>query len=256
MKYYEQLVDLQCFTKADVVNLVGNPRTATSLLLDYQKRSLIESVKRNLYVAISLETKQSIANRFLIGSKVTDDAYITHHSAFEYYGYSNQVFNELYISGDKRFNPFQYDGFTYRYLAPRIQEGVDVKLDGIHVTDIERTVLDSINDFEKVAGLEELLRCLELIPYVDEEKLLVYLGSINKQVLYQKTGYILEHYKNELRLSDLFFDTCKKSAINSVRYLYNGIQNEPKFFNSYWNLIVPRDLMMRMSKTGEANGTL
>ncbi len=65
--------------------------------------------------------------------------------------------------------------------------GVSLKEDGVRVTDMERTILDSINDLDKIGGLEELLRCLELINYADEEKLLLYLKlTFHKQVLYQK----------------------------------------------------------------------
>ncbi|MCD4714152.1 MAG: hypothetical protein K8R73_12775 [Clostridiales bacterium] len=32
---------------------------------------------------------------------------------------------------------------------------------GIRITDMERTVVDSIRDFNKMGGFEELLNCLE-----------------------------------------------------------------------------------------------
>ena len=161
MKYYKELMELQCFTRADAERITGNAKTADSLLTNYQKKGYIEAVKRNLYVVVSMETGQAAPNRYRIASHITDGAYISHHSAFEYYGYANQVFYEVYVSGDKRFTPFEYDDVVYRHIAPRMSVGVQEKPDGVRVTDIERTVLDSINDFEKIAGLEELLRCLD-----------------------------------------------------------------------------------------------
>lgn len=64
--------------------------------------------------------------------------------------------------------------------------------------------LDSINDFEKVEGLEKLLKYIEQVPSVKEDKLLSYLGIYNSKGLYQKTGYILEHFRSMLNLSDVF----------------------------------------------------
>jgi hypothetical protein len=32
-----------------------------------------------------------------------------------------------------------------------------LKNDDVRITDLERTILDNINDFEKISGLEELL---------------------------------------------------------------------------------------------------
>ena len=253
MKYYERLVDLKCFSRYDVERLTKNKYTADSLIKEYKRKGYIESVRRNLFVAISMETKDPVANRFLIATNILRDNYVSHHSAFEYYGYANQVFYEIYVSGGGRFVDFEYDNITYRYVAPRIRVGVSLKDDGVHITDMERTILDNINDFEKIGGLEELLRCLELVNYADEEKLLLYLEAYGKQVLYQKTGYILEHLKKQLRLSDSFFDVCISKLKKSVRYLYKGIEDESNSFNKRWNLVVPQDLMKLVSKGGDKN---
>jgi predicted transcriptional regulator of viral defense system len=243
MKYYKKLLEWQCFTRADVERMIGNAGTADSLLSDYQKKGYIQRIKRNLYAVVSFETGQALANRYFIGSHITDGSYLAHHAAFEYYGYANQVFYEVYVSGGKRFAPFEYSDITFRYIAPRIVGGVAENHDGVRVTDVERTVLDSLGDFEKVAGLEELLNCLELVPYLDEEKLLVYLEQFGKQILYQKAGYILNHYKKELRLSERFFDACESHVTKSVRYLHKGVKHEQGVFDKRWQLYVPQKLL-------------
>jgi len=256
LKYYKELTELQCFTRADVERITGNEETANSLLTNYQKKGYIESVKRNLYVAVSMETNQAVPNRYRIASNIADGAYISHHSAFEYYGCANQVFYEVYVSGNKRFEQFEYDDVAYRYVAPRISVGVDEKPDGVRVTDIERTVLDSINDFEKIVGLEELLRCLELIPHINGEKLLEYLERYGKQFLYQKAGYILNHLKNDLRLSDRFFEVCERRVSKSVRYFYGGIEHEQNVFDNRWQLFVPKNLINILSQGGGIHGSI
>ena len=63
-------------------------------------------MRRNLYAVISMETGQAIPNRYQIASRVTDDACVSHHSAFEYYGYANQVFYDVYFTTEKRVRPF------------------------------------------------------------------------------------------------------------------------------------------------------
>jgi predicted transcriptional regulator of viral defense system len=93
------------------------------------------------------------------------------------------------VSSETPFATFSFGGNTYACFAARIKDGVTTGRDGVRVTDTERTVLDGVNDFEKVMGLEELLRCLELVPSVDENKLLAYLAAYGKQILYQKTAY-------------------------------------------------------------------
>ena len=256
MKYYENLVELQCFSRLDIERLTGNEYAADSLIKDYKRKGYIESVRRNLFVAISMETKRAVANRYRIASSILSGNYVSHHSAFEYYGCANQVFYELYVSGNSRFLYFEYDDLIFRYVAPRINLGVVRKEDGVSVTDMERTVLDSINDFEKVGGLEELLRCLDLVTYIDEEKLLCYLKAYGKKVLYQKAGYILEHLKKQLRLSNNFFEVCLNKSKGSVRYLYHGIEHETNIFSNRWNLVVPQDLNKIITKGGNENAEL
>ena len=248
MKYYEKMIDMGCFSREDINSLAGNPDAAHSILYDYTQKGLIERVRRDLYVTISLETKQPVRNRYAIASKITESSYITHHSAFEYYGCANQVYYEVYVGGDKYFKPFSYDDIEYKYIKPHISDGVVVAPNGIMVTDIERTLLDSINDFEKIAGLEELLKCIQLIPSVNEDVLLKYLKLYNRKHLYQKTGYILEHFRDILNLSDKFFCECLNNIPFSKCYLYNTNRKKELELNSKWNLFVPPELMFLTSK--------
>ena len=243
MKYYEQLVDLGCFTRDNVEALTGNRKTAHSLIEAYKKKGLIESVRRDLFVAMSLETKQPVPNRYAIASHAAPGAYVSYHSALEYHGLANQVYYEVYAASQGRFRTFEYDGITYSHVQSPFDLGVEMKASGARVTDLERTVVDGISDFSKVGGLEELLRSIELIPYLDSQKLTAYVNAYDKVFLYQKAGYILEHFKSNLKLSDDFFAVCKSKVTNSKRYLYTGLRGESPMLNKEWALYVPENLL-------------
>ncbi len=204
----------------------------------------------DLYVAISLETKNPIANKFVIASHVTGSSFISHHTAFEYYGMANQVFYELYTSSETEFKSFWFDGYNYKYVQSKMKQGVNKAGDNICVTDLERTVIDSIKDFDKIAGIEELLRCLEMITFLDTTKLKKYLVNYDSQILYQKVGYILSHFKSSMKLDDDFFVFCKNKLNKSVRYFYNGIENELPIYNNFWQLFVPASLLSIIDKGG------
>lgn len=250
MKYYGQLLKKGCFTWTDVSEMVGNRNSASNLIQNYLKKGYIQNVKRNLYVAINLADGEPIVNQYVIAANITKSAYISHHTALEYHGCTNQVFYDVYVSSKTRFKPFEFNGLTYRYQMSRINDGIVKKPDGARVTDLERTIIDSINDFEKIGGLEELLRSLEMIPYADETKLLCYLKSYGKQILFQKTGYILEHFKDSLKITDAFFKACETEISKSVRYLYPSIKKENSKYNKRWKLFVPEKLLAITSKGG------
>lgn len=242
MKYYPRLVDLACFTRDDVENMTGNRATAHSVIEAYKKKGLIESVRRDLFVAISFETKQPVANRYLIASHAAPGAYVAYHSAFEYHGLANQVYYEVYAASKSRFRTFEHGGLTYRHVPTSLDIGV-VEKNGVRVTDIERTVIDGINNFEKAGGLEELLLCIGMIPYLDSRKLIDYLSLYDTVFLYQKAGYILAHYQKALKLPDAFFDACQSKITKSKRYLYRNLQCEPNMYSKNWALYIPVDLL-------------
>lgn len=207
-------------------------------------------------LAVNLVDNTPVVNRFVIASHITPSAYVSHHSAFSYYGYTNQVFYEVYVSSVSKFKSFTFDGLNYRYVMSRIEAGVEKKADGVTVTDLERTIIDGINDFEKIGGLEELLRSLSMIPYTDERKLLRYLESYGKQVLYQKAGYILNHFKQEMGISGGFFEQCTSQVAESVRYLYRGLTKDKAQYDRHWQLFVPHNLLSILSEGGNEFGEL
>lgn len=177
---------------------------------------------------------------------MTDDACVSHHSAFEYYGYANQVFYDVYFTTQKRVRPFSYDGVNYCPMACRGNTDI-IKTDtGIRVTSLERTVIDSIADFEKIGGLEELLRCLLLIPSLDYSKLLDALELYGRAQLYQKAGFILEAWKEELSLPEPFFVECEKRSSASKTYLF---EKQGDFvLHNRWKLFAPKDLKTIINK--------
>ncbi len=245
MKYYEKLLELGCFSKNELKHITGSEAATKWMCREYQKKGYIERVKRDLYVVISLETQQPIVSRYVIASHISNDAAVSYHSAFEVYGYSNQVFYETQVTSESRFRDFEYDGVTYRRVAPRITGGV-TEINGIRVTTLERTVLDSINLFEKIGGLEELLRCLVLIPALDEAALFACLAEYESGFLYQKTGYILSAFAGSLGLSDCFFDLCKSRLPKGKSYLSS--ERQDFIWHEEWKLYAPKNLMHIIDK--------
>src|SRR5690606_35017214 len=97
---------MKLFRLEDVVQIVGNKKSAKDLLRNYKKQQLICQIRRDLYTVTDLATKQAIATKFEIGSNITPSAYVSHHSALEYHGLAHQQFFILYISSAQKFTPF------------------------------------------------------------------------------------------------------------------------------------------------------
>lgn len=245
MKHYEKLLKKGCFSRKELIDIVGTPAAAKMVIYEYQKKGYIERVKRDFYVVISMETKQPILSRYQIGSNLFPDACISHHSAFEVFGYGSQVFYECYVATDSRFTDFEYAGVTYHRVERK--PDIEVILQGsILTTSIEQTVVDSIRDFEKIAGLEEVVRCLMLVPGLNEEKVLACLKRNENGFLYQKCGYLFEELKSEFGFSDNFFTECQKYSSKAKRYLIKDTRN--LVFHEKWKLYTPTSLKELVDK--------
>lgn len=240
MVRYAELSKMNTFSMADVCELVGNKKTASSLVLRLSKKGLVKRIKNNLYTCVNVADGCVIASKYHIACGINETAYLSHHSVFEYAGIANQVFYEIYVSSSTRFTDFKFEGITYKYIASKLDDGVVVLKNtlGIRVTTLERTVVDSIKDFEKIAGLEELLNCISSVPYLNEKQIIKYLDAYNMQFLYQKAGFLMEHYKKELQLSDEFIDYCKSKTGKSTRYL----TKDSGTYRKEWKLVVPDEL--------------
>ena len=250
---FAQLAKLPVFTIDDVEKLVGNQKTAYSRLNRYMKKNIVKKIRKNLYSAVNPTTGQVAANRYQIACAITGTATISHHSAFEYYGLANQVFYEVYVSSQTKFNHFEYDNVTYRYVASAMRDGVvnAKNTTGVRITDMERTVIDSIRHSNKIGGFEELLNCLDNIRFLDEQKLIRYLDGYNTLGLYQRAGFLLEQYQKEMQLSNAFIQYCKAKTGNSRRYLASEAKGG-SLYNSEWKLMVPKGLFESMGRAGDA----
>lgn len=256
MKYYEEFAKLGCFSFEDAVRMIGTEKATLQILHDYVKKEYIAKVRKGLYVALSMVDGEPVANKFVIASMLSNTAVVSHHSAFEYYGYANQVSYELQVSSGSRFHPFSFNGINYERKAPVITQGVNHNADGVTVTDIERTVLDSINDFENNMGFEELIQCITATPILNEEKMLRYLEEYNKCFLYQKTGFIFSMLQSEFGFSDEFLKECKRKSGSSSRYLVKGTQGGQTDFNNYWHLTMPKDYWNNITNGGDNNAII
>ncbi|MDL2263005.1 hypothetical protein LJC11_05850 [Bacteroidales bacterium OttesenSCG-928-I21] len=242
-KYIEEFHKLKIFRKKDVVALTSDENAAKELLRRYKQQDLISQVKRDFYIATDLATKAPIASKYEIGSQINTSSYLSYHAALEYHGLANQVFYQMQISSKERFNNFEYNGINYIFSESKSDIGVITPpVDSfIRVTDLERTILDCINQIDRSGGLEELIACFSLITYVNEQKLTDYLKLFQKQAMYQKVGFILSYFQDEMKLSDAFFELCRLNIGKSIRYLTEKEDSNTYFKN--WRLYAPQNIL-------------
>ena len=242
MNLYFELLQTPIFTMEYVDKYYSNIESARSAVKRLIKYGMIQKIRNNMYTCISGETNAPVASRFQIASAITPTAYISHHTALEYYGIIDQVYYDVYVSSETRFSEFEFEGYFYHYVPSHLQAGVEeIKYGGgIRITDKERTLVDNIKDMDRISGIEVVLSMIEGMYHLKEEKILDYLNGYENQFLFQKTGFLLWDYKDNLGLSEEFFEVCKAKIGKSKRYLTND--NYKGIYDDRWKIVVPANL--------------
>lgn len=238
MDIYFELLKYPVFSVKSLNDYYASIRTARQALARLVKTGQVARIRNDLYTCINGETLSPVADKYQIASAITATSYISHHTAMEYHGITNQVYYDVYVSSATKFKSFSFDGYNYCYVPAKFFDGVSKPAfsGGIRVTDMERTVIDCIKDVEKIGGIEELLDNLSGIRALNEEKLLKYLSLYQNKFLYQKAGYFLEPLNNKIKLSSHFFHTCKEQMGNSKRYLTK--EKCDAKYDKIWRLMV------------------
>jgi predicted transcriptional regulator of viral defense system len=244
MKYYEDFLKLEVFNLDDAQKVVGSIENAKVILNSYVKKGLIKRVRRNLYCAINLENREAVADRYLVASKINNNAYLTYHSAIEVHGLSHQISFIVYVASEQKISDFEFEGVLYKYVGKGYRDGIThYRLNNkIRLTDLEKTVVDCLDRLDYCGGVYELDEILKICRVLDEVKLGKYLEIYDKQLLYKKAGYFLERYQHSLGITDVFLHQIEKKTGNTRRYIDEEAKDGNGILIKRWGLIVPKAL--------------
>lgn len=233
------------FNKNELLKNFKSEKQLNNWIFSQTKLGKIKKIRNGLYVSID-QAGVINSTKFEIASKISPNSFVAFHSALEYYGL-NQVFNNMVVGSSTKFNDFEFDGIEYNLKNVQNYEQVNyIESAKVRITTLERTIIDCIDNIELAGGIEEILNALQQIKALDETKLLDALKSYDKVLLYQKAGFILEQFKEELMLSDYFFCECQSHLTNQVKYF---LQDEFKNigYNSKWKIMAPINIKARIN---------
>ena len=229
-------------TKKEVIDKFENEKQYSNWIALKLKSNIYKKVRNNLYALVDPSINDIYSTKFEVASKISESSFICYHSALEYYGIANQVFSNVFVGSLTRFNNFVFNDNEFIFKsAKNIKFVNNIINEGIKVSSLEKTIVDCIDNINLAGGIEEILNALEQIKYLNEKKILEILLDINKMVLYQKVGYLLELYNNKFEFSDDFFKECKTHISKKVNYLIQYEFKETEL-NENWKLIVPKNL--------------
>lgn len=252
ISYYQKLAQLGAFSLEDASKIMLSSANASKQLNAMIKAGTVNRIKQNLYTCVDLVAGGNVADKYVIATHINDSSFVSYHSAFEFYGFYNQVFYDVQVSSKKRFANFETDENNYRCFLTEYDEQVDT-IRGVRVTSIERTIIDAINMLGKVMDVEELVKCLQLIHVVNEGKLIDILKIYNKEILYRKAGYILSFFSEQFGLRESFFEFCREHADFTYRGRISSNELNKLTYIKEWALYAYPNIFEIVEKGGMEN---
>jgi len=237
------------FTIIEAANIMELPVIkARPLILYWVARRWITRIKKSLYMTVPLGTvkpKERKEDPWIVAAMVFDPCYVGGWSACEYWGLTDQIFNNLVIYSSKRLNRKKVIIQNTTYIVKLTNKtyffGLKPEWRGsvkIMVSDASRTIVDILNEPYSGGGIRNVIEILR--DYFSGDKrndndLLKYISRFGNKTIYKRLGYILEAMKIEG--AGNIIGICKKNISSGLSKLDPQLHAKGRILRR-WNLII------------------
>lgn len=193
------------FSLADVEKFLGPDRAkfARQFLSRLRQKGWLERIKPGLFAVIPLSSgavRTPQLHEFVVAMELVRPAAVSHFSAMNFHGFTEQLPHTVYISTDHRISrPLRQSiGFSFRIIALRParffgirQEWIDER--PILVTDREKTIIDGFDLPEYAGGIGTLSEALiHAWPELNETRLIEYALKMGNSAAVKRLGFLME----------------------------------------------------------------
>jgi predicted transcriptional regulator of viral defense system len=220
-------------------------RSVRNMLYRLKRQGRVRQLTKEVYAGT---LTASSANRYTVPRKLRNDAVVACHSALEFHGVANQVFQTVYYFSARPRRDVVFDDVTYHSVTPAQRLGrarslgfqAELGRDDIRITGRERSIVDCLMFLEYSGGADELDRSLAMFPSFDFEAALRYLKLLRKPWLYARLGYLLDHNAEKLVFRGGARDLFLRHLPRGVAYLEH--KQPGNRWVPTWHLMVPETL--------------
>jgi predicted transcriptional regulator of viral defense system len=220
-------------------------RSVRNMLYRLKRQGRVRQLTKGVYAG-ALATAS--VNRYSVPNKLRKDAVVAFHSALEFHGVANQVFQTVYYLSVRPRGDVRFDGVTYHCVAPprqlarahRLDFQVELSRDEVRITGRERSIVDCLAFLEYSGGVDEVDRSLAMLPSFDFDVALEYLRLLRMPWLYARLGFLLDRHAEKLLFKGKSRDAFLKRLPRGVVYLER--KRPGNRWVPTWNLMVPETL--------------
>ncbi len=188
------------FTLEDTKEYDKNPK---SLLYNLSKKNWVLKIKKGLYMIAPLEAgelgaRSYTVHSFVIASHLVDPYYISHWSALNYHGLTEQTPPAVYMTTTKPRNRKKVLDieFVFVTVIERKMFGTtEVKIENspVKMSTPEKTIVDCLDHPEHCGGIEEVAKAIYFEhKNLDFKKIVDMVKKTGNRTIIKRLGYLLD----------------------------------------------------------------
>jgi len=218
--------------------------SARNLVHKAQQRGLVTRLKPGLYNLVPFElgrATEHIGNPYLIAREVAGNApyYLSHGTALELHRMLTQPNLIIYVSCARRIRPQMIGGYEYQFVLVTEAQMFGIakhwvtKEQCVMISDMERTIIDSLRRPDLAGGITEIAKGLWMKrDSLNIERLIEYALRLDVGAVLRRLGYLLERngMANETTLQPL------RNKLSATYQRLDPVLPQEGSFLSRWRL--------------------
>lgn len=223
--------------------LNANNEQVKKLCYKLVQKGWLKRIEKGKYFLIPLEIKTGepyTENQFQIASILIAPYYIGFWTMLNYYGYTEQLANTVFIASSKRKKSFNLLGVEYKFIntpSYKMFGIVEIKINDapVNVSDKEKTLLDCLDHPEYSGGIIEAAKGIwNAREDIHFAKMLEYTQNMRNSAIAKRLGYLIEL----LDLAERFRIERLKTLIANGYSPLDPLMPKKGHYNSRWNILV------------------
>jgi len=233
----------------------NDQNTANARLAHHVRAGHVIQIQRGLYASVpaGCDPASFVPDPWLVAAKLTEDAAIAYHSAFQFHGRAYTMSSEYVFVSNRGMRPKEFRGCSFRRVSPPKAlretaqeqfgiETVDRLGQDIRVASFERSLVDVLDRPDLGGGWEEIWRSAESVEYYDVRQVVDYALLLRNATTAAKVGFFLDQHREQLMVEDSQLDRLREARSRQPHYMD---RSAPGRMVADWNLIVPEGVMTR-----------
>lgn len=241
MKFSEYIHSHHVFAVEDLLEASDSPAAARQQLKAAVASGAVERVRRGLYVSNSGRFEGAGVDPYEVVAALDAEAVLSYHSALEAHGVAHNVGFECRFRTDAARSPFSFRGVRY-VPHPTDESAPSQRVRGrafgsVLVTTREQTLFDCLKHPEWAGGIEEAMRSLSALPYLDVERA-AKLALADSASMAARVGWLLEARSEAWRVPTGVLERLRAASAGTVSKL-DKRATATRDWSREWNMRLP-----------------